>query len=310
MRASNTQQAAPRSPVRARILWPALGFPAVIAPRSGGSPGPLDADTHATRTICVLLLSDRKYLSKEEAARYLRYVPWAQRGRRHIAAREPGSFAEEELSVRNDGRELKLVVPKEAKDRDRYGVHIVFGAGREGERNDGQPRAPRPRLLPQPEAGRPFVPARIRISEAVAARLPDGRYHLFWNNESTEEQAPSDEMALLLREFVPRRRGKLGAFWQPFRRRLFEEYEYEYGVLRASYATQPVRGRPRAEILHPLFVRRGRVGPLKIGHLTDTHVDVRADVYEENLKRRTRGAHRSMDAGILQQLELQLREGL
>jgi len=26
------EQAAPRTPVRARILWPALGFPAVIAP--------------------------------------------------------------------------------------------------------------------------------------------------------------------------------------------------------------------------------------------------------------------------------------
>ena len=46
-----------------------------------------------------------------------------------------------------------------------------------------------------------------------------------------------------------------------------------------------MRGRPRAEILHPLFVRRGSAEPLEIGHITDTHVDVRADVYEENLRR-------------------------
>ena len=62
------EQPARPSPVRARILWPALGFPAVIAPRSGAQ-GPLDIDSDATRTICVLVLSDRQYLSKAEAAR-------------------------------------------------------------------------------------------------------------------------------------------------------------------------------------------------------------------------------------------------
>ena len=46
----------PARPVAARILWPALGFPAVIAPRSGASRSPADSD--ATRTICVLLLSN------------------------------------------------------------------------------------------------------------------------------------------------------------------------------------------------------------------------------------------------------------
>jgi hypothetical protein len=274
-----------RTPVRARILWPALGFPAVIAPRSrppGGAT--LDADTDATRTICVLLLSDRKYLSKEEAARYLRCVPWAERGRRHIRADQSGSFAEEELSVRNDGRESQLVVPKDARDRDRYGIHIVFGAGRDG---NGITVSLAHRVREFYQKLRPTGLAylhEIRINERVSARLPDGRYHLFWNNESPGEEAPSDEMALLLREFVPRRRGKLGGFWQPYRRRLFEEYEFEYGVLRASYASKPVRGRPRAEILHPLFVRRDVTQPLKIGHITDVHVDVRADVYEENLK--------------------------
>jgi Calcineurin-like phosphoesterase len=279
-----SEQAAPRAtPVRARILWPALGFPAVIAPRNR-PPGSamLDADTDASRTICVLLLSNRKYLSKAEAAKYLRYVPWAERGRRHIRA---SSFAEEELSVRNDGKEARLALPGA---HDKYGAVITFGANRDGE--NGVVVSLAQRVL---KFYREQIPIQlrtpylheIRISEAKSGRLQDGLYHLFWNNELANEDVPSDEMALLLREFVPRRRAKLGTFWQPYRVRLFQEYEYEYGVLRASYAAEPVRGRPRAEILHPLFVRRNTAGPLKIGHITDTHVDVRADVYEENLKR-------------------------
>jgi hypothetical protein len=78
-------ESAPATPVRARILWPALGFPAVIAPRAR----PSDV-ADATRCICVLLLSNCKTLSKADAARYLRYVPWAQRTRRHIPAGQPG----------------------------------------------------------------------------------------------------------------------------------------------------------------------------------------------------------------------------
>ena len=39
----------------------------------------------------------------------------------------------------------------------------------------------------------------------------------------------------------------------------------------------------RSEILHPLFIK-DRPTVLRIGHLTDIHIDTRADVYEENLK--------------------------
>ena len=175
----------------------------------------------------------------------------------------------------------KLVVPQV---NDQYGVQVRFGGGRDGNGiNVKLAHRVRQFYRDLKPRGLSYL-HEIRISEAAAARLPDGRYHLFWNNEGTDEQVPSDEMALLLREFVPQRR-KLGAFWQPYSRRLFMEYEYEYGVLRYAYATQPVRGRPRAEILHPLFIRRGGAEPLRIGHITDIHVDVRADVYEENLRR-------------------------
>ena len=57
----------PPRPVRARILWPALGFPAVIAPRSPPAEKSM-RDADATRCICILLLSDRPYLSRAAPA--------------------------------------------------------------------------------------------------------------------------------------------------------------------------------------------------------------------------------------------------
>src|SRR5215468_9927897 len=64
------------SPVKACILWPALGFPAVIAPRQGASSNP--GVTDASHSTCILVLT-AKPLTREEAARYLRYVPWQER---------------------------------------------------------------------------------------------------------------------------------------------------------------------------------------------------------------------------------------
>ena len=54
-------------PLQVRILWPALGFPAVIAPRSNAMGTPL-ADGDATRCISLLVLSNWKYLGKEDVA--------------------------------------------------------------------------------------------------------------------------------------------------------------------------------------------------------------------------------------------------
>ena len=88
-------------PLQVRILWPALGFPAVIAPRSNATGTPL-ADGDATRCISLLVLSNWKYLGKEDAAKHLRYVRWKDRGRRHIAEGAEGSFRWEDIEVRND----------------------------------------------------------------------------------------------------------------------------------------------------------------------------------------------------------------
>jgi hypothetical protein len=96
-------------------------------------------------------------------------------------------------------------------------------------------------------------------------------------------------MTLLLQQFAPGRRDKLGALWKNERVRLLEEYEYEYGNAHLPYAQPNAKANagPRTELLHPLFVRRDLPASLKIGQLTDIHVDVRADVYEENLLRET-----------------------
>ena len=61
-----------------------------------------------------------------------------------------------------------------------------------------------------------------------------------------------------------------------------DEYKFDYGALHPPY--QRDDGEKRlTEVLHPVFVKR-LSGPLRIGHVTDTHVDVRADVYEANLE--------------------------
>ena len=78
-------------PMLGRILWPALGFPAVVVPGANPRREPT-RDVDATRCLTLLVLTNRPTLSPEEAARSLRIVPWSQRGRRYIPDGEPGAF--------------------------------------------------------------------------------------------------------------------------------------------------------------------------------------------------------------------------
>jgi len=265
------------SPVRARILWPALGFPAVIAPRSTPSASPF-AEGDATRCICLLVLSNRRWLSKQEVARYLRIVPWEQRGRRHIPAGQPGSFREEEIAVHQADQPPALEQPR---PKDRLGGLVSFGANAGGGNGIAASLAKRVRDFYRQQGLEHLH--EIRIHEPATARLPDGMHHLFWNNESTNEDAPSDEMTLLLQQFARPRRERLGPFWRANARRLMREYEFEYGGEHLPYRGQ---GAPqvRAEILHPVRIQRNLPAVLRVGQLSDTHVDVRADVYEANLQ--------------------------
>jgi hypothetical protein len=69
---------------------------------------------------------------------------------------------------------------------------------------------------------------------------------------------------------------------------LIDEYQFDYGTLHPPYKAKDPRKR-LTQVLHPLFVRRQLVQranrSLTFAHVTDTHVNVRDDVYEENLRR-------------------------
>ena len=271
---SEVGTAAKPAPIQARILWPALGFPAVVShnERPSGNPGGGDATT----CICVLVATSSPRLSSADAARCLRYVPWAQRGKRYIAAR---AFEPSDIAVRCDAGTTALTL---AGRNDRFGAHVAFGANTAKQHGIVA-------LLAEPvrafykNVGLPHL-YEIRVSEAATAGLRQGQYHLFWNNLDANEYAPSDEMKLLVERFAVPRRAKLGKAWDSRRDFLLAEYMYEYGDLHAPYNRNRTRARVRAEILHPLFILPRSSKPLTIGHVTDTHVDVRADVYEHNLK--------------------------
>jgi hypothetical protein len=273
--------------VNARILWPALGFPAVIQPRETGD------DSDATHCICVLLLSERQYLSKSEAARHLRIVPWAQRSRRYIAAGQAGSFLETDLSVRNDlpfpktGQQesMKLTMPGW---KDNFGPNgasgtgISFGGNRDGE-NGLTVKLADEVLSFYTGLGLKYL-HEIRLSSRATLQLSTGQYQLFWNNDRPGENSMSAEMKLLFVKYAFPRRSLLGNFWNRQHKFLMNEYEFEHGSLHRPYKQA---GTPlvRTEILHPLFIQHSAASNLKIGHLTDMHVSVRENVYEDNLRK-------------------------
>ena len=270
------------SPVRARILWPALGCPAVIAPRQNGSQAAADADPRWS--ICLLILSSKPNLSTDDVARHLRLVPWSERTRRHIPPGQAGSFPASALHVQNDYGKQKLSRPQ----KDLLSDAIVFGADRSGRNGVVVSLARRVREFYR-QQGLPYL-YEIRVSEPASARFTGEQYHLFWNNE-TPDQKVSDEMQLLLEKFAKPTRRALAPEWQKDFEFLVDEYKFDYGALHPPYQ-QDDKQKRCTEVLHPVFIQRVK-GPLQIGHVTDTHVDVRADVYEENLKKA--GGHMSWD---------------
>jgi len=262
-------------PLRARILWPALGFPATIAPRPQASGSPYKSGD-ATRCVTLLVLTNRAVLSPADVAGALRYAPWASRGRRNLPSGPNASFSEDEIEIQGETSKAGFAIGK-----DSFGELIAFGGDAGGERSVVATLANAVRELYR---GIGLVHLKeVRISEQASARLADGLYHLFWNNTAPGEDAPSDEMALLLERFARPRRSKLGKLWQQQGAYLLDEYAYEYRPMH-PWSGPSVKGK-RTEILHPVLVDRARTERLRVGHLTDTHVSVREDVYEQNLLR-------------------------
>ncbi|MEO5742224.1 MAG: metallophosphoesterase family protein, partial [Vicinamibacterales bacterium] len=271
-------EASTGEPVKARILWPALGFPAVIAP--GGK-----ADAESTRCITLLVLTDQQTLTPADAARHLRCVPWGQRGKRHIA--------ENFVAV----SDVSILAPKVTftNTNASQAQLVEFGGSGATAIRASLATAVRQRYAKE----LPYL-HEIRISESRSAQLPKGQYQLFWNNAATVEDAPSDEMAFLLNTYARERGASRGPLWKTHQQYLLDEYAYEYGSLHRPYCSASGT-RVRAEILHPLFVDPAGMPTLKIGHLTDLHVDVRNDIYEENVKAgeyqlRTKAAAKSLSS--------------
>ncbi|MFO0837818.1 MAG: metallophosphoesterase [Phycisphaerae bacterium] len=303
--------------VPARILWPALGFPAVIAP-NGPNLG-IAADPPAARQICLLIICDRdpnrRPLSKLDVAKHLRIVPWAEQHRRWLPTREKGgtnAFKEEDISVApakliHDGSIDESAFWKKVR---KVANTLGFGAPALTElwMFAGEPDPSLAGLdISDAENGVRVAIAKyvlkfyrghglkylydVRVSKEASAAVGQGQHHLFWiNPDSTHDETHrSAEMHLLLEEYAkptwaaqPRNPKVewLRGEQQKHWAGLYEAIlnEYEFGLRQKPNAAT------RVEVLHPVFIQEAKP-KLRIGHLTDLHFDTRWDAYEANLRR-------------------------
>jgi 3',5'-cyclic AMP phosphodiesterase CpdA len=297
----------PAATVNVRILWPALGFPAVIAPREPNARGNVPGD--AARCVCLLVLASRT-LTPDDVARNLRCVRWDERWKRHIPE---STFPAAAIAVRADVKTDPISLSTPAN---RLISLVGFGGG-QGEKSaiiGGIAQAVLTfyaKTLPSDR--RLSHLHEIRISEDATSRLADGQYHLFWNNAATTQDVPSDEMRLLIDHHAHPLRERTVESYEKIGKYLLREYEVEYGILHQPYQqsySQLTMRLPRAEVLHPLFVKRAQNEPLRIGHLTDLHVDVRADVYEANLEAAMKFVPRPDDLALFNKAWETLRQKL
>jgi len=290
-------------PVPARILWPALGFPAVI---SSASPSWASMES---RQLILLVVTGEKYLSKADIARKLRYVPWADRHTRYVDA-VPGTNAFDEVDIVKHAK----IEPFAADSLTQllllgYPVKEHDGPGGQGGMVIGLSNFVRKFYT---DNKMPYL-YEIRISESASAAIAPSPhpYNLIWTNRAhvtgPNPDVRSDEMHLLLEKYATSSRfGHDGiptlerlkaagnrpiSFSHPGAvpsllpliapqsrdatiKKIQQEYEYEF--------RQPADPAHRVEVLHPLFVIAAPA-KLRIGHVTDPHYDVRTDAYEAAL---------------------------
>jgi hypothetical protein len=281
--------------IPARILWPALGFPAVVDP---GDPSKSD---DATTCVTVVIISKRPRITRKQAAEHLRFVPWEDRHTRYLPPSSANSFIEDEIQVRATPESWEESIKNPgvvAPYADDFALQLYFGYDKTIN-NGFSGGLSRFVLKKYEEWGYRYL-QEIRVSRGASSRVAAGRYNLFWINADAKDTKNdiSDELALLIESFAkPTRQNLMSSLSdrfgdntdqaKDFESFLLKEYEYDYDALHRPYnqgVSQQADPARRTEVLHPLFVQKA-VPHLQIGHITDLHVDVRSDVYEYNLKK-------------------------
>lgn len=200
--------------IRARILWPALGFPEVIDPKDSASA------LNGTNCINLLLLAEEKDLTSHDVARHLRYVPWERplagpldmrpKGREDRRTRylppSPGT-----CSFAGSAIEVHEVKPDEGKIRttrteyvghfplvtEEFGEGVVFARGHVA--------ASLAKFVRKfySDQGLPHL-YQVSVQEAASAQLKPGLYNLFWVNRNwcATPNDLSEEMRLLIDKFA------------------------------------------------------------------------------------------------------------
>ena len=279
-----------QTPIPARILWPALGFPAVI------DPGNASTSDDATTCVTVVIVSKCKQINRKQASDHLRFVPWAQRHQRYLPPGTVNGFTEDELDVRSNPDYLEPGSPPgliRYGKSDEFVQQIYFGYDAKV-KNGFTAGLSWFVLKKYSDWGYSYV-HEIRASRTASVRLAADQYNLFWINSNPDdtEKDISDELDLLIKQYATpgmQRAVDNMSNWlndeqmadlNPF----LQAYEYDYNALNLPYTqTKQLDPAHRTEVLHPLFVQAA-MDHLKIGHITDLHVATRNDAYEENLRR-------------------------
>ena len=256
----------PLRKIRARILWPALGFPEVGAPKPDSSS---NNDVGDTGRIKLLLVADKNNFSVKDVAEFLRYVPWKDRATRYLP-KNPGKCSFKE-------NQIWLEKTKSWK-KDDFAEEVYFATGKV------VGTLAKFVINFYKENGLKYM-YQVCITETASAALISEKhssvlYHLFWSDPGAANiiniDLPSEEMRLLLKKFAKNRKRETVGCGETLTERA---YKYELSL-------EDTPSKDLVEVLHPLFVwSHKNTSSLKFAHMTDTHVALRSETFEINLNK-------------------------
>lgn len=240
-------------PIRARILWPALGFPEVIAPSD---------------KIKLLLVADKAKLDKEDVKKYLRYVTWGKRTCRYC---KDGSFSDADVE------------PKEPKIRgeDEIAVALDFANLSKDVKN-----------LYEENGLKYLYEVEIKTKAPLSENLYN-LFWINIGLNGDNSNTISDELNFLKDNFVQKRKwiGKWHVQFirlakdvdveQPPEGEYVSEYDLSL-IGKKPLEPSPSWKATKVEILHPLFVWNTK-DEVNIAHLADTHICVRYDAFQKTV---------------------------